>query len=142
MMEWTEAEKKTKTKEVIKKDTLDKGIENDTINIEIKKDTIDKKKETEKTFKAGIEKNQDLAKNLKGHLMLVHGDIDNNVHPGNTLRVADALVKANKRFDFMMLPGQRHGFGNATAYFDRIMWYYFAEHLLGDYRTNVELTDF
>ena len=137
-----EAEKKIKTKEVIKKDTLYKEIKNDTLNKEIKKDTIDKKKETEKAFKAGIEKNQDLVKNLKGHLLLVHGDIDNNVHPGNTLRVADALVKANKRFDFMMLPGQRHGFGNATAYFDRMMWYYFAEHLLDDYRTNVELTDF
>jgi dipeptidyl aminopeptidase/acylaminoacyl peptidase len=73
---------------------------------------------------------------------MVSGDIDNNVHPGNTLRVVDALVKANKRFDFMMLPGQRHGYGNETAYFDRMMWYYFAEHLLGDYRTNVGLTDF
>jgi dipeptidyl aminopeptidase/acylaminoacyl peptidase len=119
-----ETEKKVKTKE------------------EVKKDTIDKKKDVEKTFKAEVEKNQDLAKNLKGHLLLVHGDIDNNVHPGNTLRVVDALIKQNKRFDFMMLPGQRHGFGNETAYFDRMMWYYFAEHLLGDYRNNVELTDF
>jgi dipeptidyl aminopeptidase/acylaminoacyl peptidase len=101
-----------------------------------------RKQETKVTFKGEVEKNQDLAKNLKGHLLLVHGDIDNNVHPGNTLRVADQLIKANKRFDFMMLPGQRHAFGNATAYFDRMMWYYFAEHLLGDYRTNVELTDF
>jgi len=106
-----------------------------------KKDTLDNK-ETVTTFKAGIDKNQDLARNLKGHLLLVTGDIDNNVHPGNTLRVADALIKANKRFDFMVLPGQRHAFGNATAYFDRLMWYYFAEHLLGDYRTNVDLTDF
>ena len=106
-----------------------------------KKDTLDNK-ETVTTFKAGIDKNQDLARNLKGYLLLVTGDIDNNVHPGNTLRVADALIKANKRFDFMVLPGQRHAFGNATAYFDRLMWYYFAEHLLGDYRTNVDLTDF
>jgi predicted peptidase len=142
-----EVEKKVKIKETVKKDTLEKGIKKDTINVdkinrEIVKDTVDKKEETEKSFKAEIEKNQDLAKNLKGHLLLVHGDIDDNVHPGNTLRVVDALVKANKRFDFMMLPGQRHSFGNATAYFDRMMWYYFAEHLLGDYRTNVELTDF
>jgi len=128
----SEAEKKVKIKEEVKKDTLGKEI----------KDTLGIKKEVEKEFKAEVEKNQDLAKNLKGYLLLVHGDIDNNVHPGNTLRVVDALVKANKRFDFMMLPGQRHGFGNSTAYFDRMMWYYFAEHLLGDYRTNVELTDF
>jgi dipeptidyl-peptidase-4 len=140
----TEVEKKVKTKVEVKKDSLNKETKKDTLNKEVKKDTvmIDKKKDAEKTFKAEIAKNQDLVKNLKGYLLLVHGDIDNNVHPGNTLRVVDALVKANKRFDFMMLPGQRHGFGNATAYFDRMMWYYFAEHLLGDYRTNVELTDF
>jgi dipeptidyl aminopeptidase/acylaminoacyl peptidase len=106
------------------------------------KDSTNKKKDIEITFKGTVEKNQDLAKNLKGHLMLVTGDIDNNVHPGNTLRVVDALIKANKRFDFMILPGQRHGYGNQVPYFDRLMWYYFAEHLLGDYRTNVELLDF
>ncbi|MBN2665783.1 MAG: DPP IV N-terminal domain-containing protein [Bacteroidales bacterium] len=138
-----EVEKKVKVKTDVKKDTLDLKVKMDTTIV--KQDTTIVKKETEKAekaFRAGINKNQDLAKNLKGHLLLVHGDIDNNVHPGNTLRVADALIKANKRFDFMMLPGQRHGFGNATAYFDRMMWYYFAEHLLEDYRTNVDLTDF
>jgi dipeptidyl-peptidase 4 len=118
----TEIEKKVKTKGEVKDST--------------------KKQEVQVTFKGEVEKNQDLAKNLKGYLLLVHGDIDNNVHPGNTLRVVDQLIKANKRFDFMMLPGQRHPFGNATAYFDRMMWYYFAEHLLDDYRTNVELLDF
>jgi dipeptidyl aminopeptidase/acylaminoacyl peptidase len=106
------------------------------------KDSLDKRKAIEKSFRGEVEKNQDLAENLKGHLFLVTGDIDNNVHPGNTLRIVDALIKANKRFDFMMLPGQRHGYATETAYFDRLMWYYFAEHLLGDYRTNVELTDF
>jgi dipeptidyl aminopeptidase/acylaminoacyl peptidase len=106
------------------------------------KDSLDKKKEVEISYKGVVEKNQDIAKNLKGYLLLVTGDIDNNVHPGNTLRVADALIKANKRFDFMMLPGQRHAYGNDVPYFDRLMWYYFAEHLLGDYRTNVDLLDF
>jgi len=106
------------------------------------KDSLNKKKEVEINFKGVVEKNQDIAKNLKGYLLLVTGDIDNNVHPGNTLRVVDALIKANKRFDFMMLPGQRHAYGNDIPYFDRLMWYYFAEHLLGDYRTNVDLLDF
>ena len=106
------------------------------------KDSLNKKKEMEISFKATVEKNQDLAKNLKGYLLLVTGDVDDNVHPGNTLRVVDALIKANKRFDFMMLPGQKHAYGNDTPYFDRLMWYYFAEHLLGDYRTNVDLLDF
>jgi dipeptidyl-peptidase 4 len=106
------------------------------------KDSINKKKEVEVIFKGTVEKNQDIAKNLKGYLLLVTGDIDNNVHPGNTLRVVDALIKANKRFDFMMLPGQRHAYGNDVPYFDRLMWYYFAEHLLDDYRSNVDLLNF
>jgi dipeptidyl aminopeptidase/acylaminoacyl peptidase len=106
------------------------------------KDSLNIKKEEEISFKGIVEKNQDLAKNLKGHLLLVTGDIDNNVHPGNTLRVVDALIAANKRFDFMMLPGQRHAYGNEIPYFDRLMWYYFAEYLLGDYRTNVDLLEF
>lgn len=94
------------------------------------------------SFKAEIKKNQDLAGKLKGHLLLVHGDIDNNVHPGNTIRVADALIKANKRFDMMLMPGQRHSFGNYAVYFERMMWYYFAEHLLDDYRSNADLYDY
>jgi dipeptidyl-peptidase-4 len=117
--------------EVVKKVKSKDGVKDSTM-----------KEEEQITFKSEVEKNQDLAKNLKGYLLLVHGDIDDNVHPGNTLRVVDQLIKANKRFDFMMLPGQRHGFGDATAYFDRMMWYYFADHLMGDYRTNVDLLDF
>ena len=103
---------------------------------------LNKKEESNITFNGEVKKNQDIAKNLKGYLLLVTGDMDNNVHPGNTLRVVDALIKANKRFDLMMLPGERHAYGNDTPYFDRIMWYYFAEHLLEDYRTNVDLLDF
>lgn len=89
---------------------------------------------TEIYFESEIPANPDLADNLEGHLLLVHGTIDSNVHPANTLRLVDALIKAGKRFDFMMLPGQRHGFGDMTPYFERMMWHYFAEHLLGDYR--------
>jgi len=102
-------------------------------------DSVKQEKETITKFEAKIPRNQDLAKNLKGHLLLVHGDIDNNVHPGNSIRVADQLIAAGKRFDFMVMPGQRHGFGNYSRYFERMMWYYFAEHLLGDYRNNVEI---
>jgi dipeptidyl aminopeptidase/acylaminoacyl peptidase len=95
--------------------------------------------ETEEiTFDGTVETNASLAKNLKGKLLLVHGGIDNNVHPANTYRIADALIKAGKRFDMMVLPAQRHGFGNDSPYFERMMWYYFSEHLLGDYRNNVE----
>jgi dipeptidyl aminopeptidase/acylaminoacyl peptidase len=106
-----------------------------------KKDSLTIKKEVEMSFKSKIETNQELANNLKGHLLLIHGDMDNNVHPGNTLRVVDALIKANKRFDLMIVPGQSHTYGSATPYLDRMMWYYFAEHLLGDYRTNVDIKE-
>ena len=67
-------------------------------------------KDDEVTFEYEIERNSDLARNLKGHLLLTTGDIDNNVHPANTFRMADALIKANKRFDFFVFPGQRHGY--------------------------------
>ncbi len=104
---------------------------------ELNEDSVEVEKE-EITFDAPIESNAELAGNLQGHLLLVHGDMDSNVHPANTIRVADALIKAGKRFDMMILPGRRHGFGPYQPYFNRMMWYYFAEHLLDDYRTNVD----
>ncbi|MDF2157178.1 DPP IV N-terminal domain-containing protein [Algoriphagus sp. CAU 1675] len=84
------------------------------------------------TFVYQIEKNPDLAKNLKGHLMLSTGDVDNNVHPAGTIRMANALIKAGKRFEFVILPGQRHGYGDMTEYFFWKMGDYFVRHLLGD----------
>ncbi|MBR5176375.1 MAG: DPP IV N-terminal domain-containing protein [Bacteroidales bacterium] len=84
------------------------------------------------TFVYHIDTNQELAKNLKGHLMLVHGDVDNNVHPANTIRVVNALIKANKRFDMLILPGQRHGFGDMNEYFFWRMADYYSEWLIGD----------
>jgi len=94
------------------------------------------------TFEYDIEKNSDLAANLKGHLMLTTGDIDNNVHPAGTLRVAEALIRANKRFDFFIFPGQRHGYRGAAGNY----WYwlraeYFAKHLLGDERLAPDITE-
>lgn len=103
------------------------------------KEVKDKKGEIK--FEYDIDKNSELAKNLKGKLLLVTGDIDNNVHPGNTIRMANALIKANKRFDFMIMPGQRHGFGDMTEYFFWLMGDYFSKHLLGDYSTNVDITE-
>ena len=93
----------------------------------------------ELTWNAKIKTNQSLANNLKGHLLLTHGNIDNNVHPTNSLRLADELIKAGKRFDMMIFPGKRHGYGSFRSYYEKMMWYYFAEHLLGDYRNNVDI---
>jgi dipeptidyl aminopeptidase/acylaminoacyl peptidase len=92
-------------------------------------------------FEYSIEKNSELAKNLKGHLMLVTGDMDNNVHPANTIRMANALIKANKRFDFVLMPGQRHGYGDMGDYFFWIRADYFCKHLIGDYATSIDLVE-
>ncbi|MFN2437817.1 MAG: alpha/beta hydrolase family protein, partial [Chitinophagaceae bacterium] len=54
----------------------------------------------------------------------------------NTIRLANALIKANKRFDMVLLPGQRHGFGDMTEYFFWRMADYFSNHLLGDYSSS------
>lgn len=86
------------------------------------------------TFVYKIDTNQELAKNLKGHLLLVHGDVDDNVHPANTIRVVNALIRANKRFDFLYLPGQRHGFGDMNEYFFWRMADYYTRYLMGDTR--------
>jgi dipeptidyl-peptidase 4 len=75
--------------------------------------------------------NQNIAKNLKGHLLLAHGTMDDNVPPYNTLLVVDALIKANKDFDLLLLPNQRHGYGTAGNYMTRRRWDYFVRYLLG-----------
>ena len=74
--------------------------------------------------------NQLFAKNLKGHLLLAHGTMDNNVPPYNTLLVVNELIKANKDFDLLLLPNRTHGFGN-EPYMVRRRWDYFVRYLLG-----------
>ncbi len=96
---------------------------------------------TETKFEIRVPTNVELAANLKGHLMLAHGDMDNNVHPANTIRLADALIKANKRFDLVILPGQRHGFGPYQAYFQHRMWDFFVEHLMGVHQTSADILE-
>ena len=101
------------------------------------KEQISEKGDT--TFVYKIATNPQIAKNLKGHLLLIHGDIDNNVHPGNTMRVVDALIRAGKRFDMLMLPQQRHGFGDMNEYFYWRLVDYFSEHLKGQKETFVDI---
>jgi len=92
-------------------------------------------------FEYDIEKNSELAKNLKGHLLLTTGDIDNNVHPGCTISMANALIRANKRFDFFVFPGQRHGYGNMNDYFFWLRSDYFCRYLIGDYSQSVDVVE-
>ena len=97
--------------------------------------------EGEVTFEYDIDRNSDLASNLKGHLLLTTGDEDNNVNPAGTLRMADALIKANKRFDFFVFPGQRHGYGSMSDYWFWLRAEYFADHLLGSGRWSADITE-
>ena len=104
-------------------------------------ETINKKQNgvTDTVFMYSIEKNQEIAHNLKGRLLLVHGDVDDNVHLANTMLVVKALINADKRFDMMILPGQTHSFGNMTDYFFWMMADYFSEHLIGDSEKTVDI---
>ncbi len=101
------------------------------------KETVSEKGDTTFVYKIGT--NPEIAKNLKGHLLLVHGDIDDNVHPGNTTRVVNALIRAGKRFDMLMLPQQRHSFGDMNEYFYWRMVDYFSEHLKGQSEKSVDI---
>ncbi len=75
--------------------------------------------------------NQMHAANLRGKLLLAHGGMDDNVPPYNTYLVVDALIKANKDFDLLILPNARHGYGRDGLYMMRRRWDYFVRNLLG-----------
>lgn len=77
------------------------------------------------------EANQNFAKNLKGHLLLAHGSMDNNVPPVETMLVVDALIKANKEFDMVIIPNVPHGYGAASDWMMRKRWDYFVRWLAG-----------
>jgi len=76
--------------------------------------------------------NAAFAKNLKGHLLLAHGTMDDNVPPNNTLLVVEALIKANKDFDLLIIPNVPHGYMYATQYMTRRRWDYFVQYLAGN----------
>ncbi len=72
-----------------------------------------------------------LAGRLSGKLLLVHALMDENVHFQHTTRLIDAFIAADKDFDLLVLPGQRHGFRGRKArrYVYRRAAEYFATHL-------------
>jgi dipeptidyl-peptidase-4 len=74
---------------------------------------------------------KDAAK-LKGKLLLAHGTMDDNVPMNNTLLMVEALIKANKDFDLLLIPNVAHGYGAATQYMTRRRWDYFVKNLAGD----------
>lgn len=73
--------------------------------------------------------NRSYAANLRGKLLLMHGDMDDNVHPAMTVQLIDELIKANKSFDLILAPNRPHSF--TEPYFIRRRWDYFVQHLLG-----------
>lgn len=75
--------------------------------------------------------NTTLAANLKGKLLLIHGELDDNAHPYMTMRLADALIKADKDFDLIMIPGAEHSLYGWLHYSLRRTWDYFVRHLHG-----------
>ncbi|MFO0811216.1 MAG: DPP IV N-terminal domain-containing protein [Gemmataceae bacterium] len=150
----TEADDKSKTEDGAEDDDTkkddtkkDEAKKDDTKKDDAKKDDAkkdDAKKDDAKPatkFEIRVPTNAELAANLKGHLLLVHGEMDNNVHPANTMRLVEALIRANKRFDMLILPGKRHAFGDDQPYFTQRMWDFFAEHLLGQRPTSADILD-
>lgn len=73
--------------------------------------------------------NQPLAAALKGHLFLMYGDMDDNVSPSLTLKLSDALIKANREFDLLVIPNGNH-LAWKSPYFIRRKWDYFVRYLL------------
>ncbi len=89
----------------------------------LKRDTV------RKTDNFETSANKTMAKNLQGHLLLMHGDMDDNVHPANTVQMIDELEKANKSFDLVWAPNRNHGLNE--PYFIRRRWDYFVTWLMG-----------
>jgi len=88
-----------------------------------------------------IDKNSEIARNLKNHLMLTTGDMDENVSMVNTMRLADALIKGNKRFEMMLYPGMRHGYMPISTY---VIWErgeFFAKWLLGSQPAGADIEE-
>ena len=88
-------------------------------------------KDKDGTSNYDAQANQNRAANLKGHLLLAHGLMDDNVPPSNTLLVVDALVKANKDFDLVVFPNAHHSYGVDAPYMMRRRWDYFVRWLQG-----------
>ncbi|MHA6630700.1 DPP IV N-terminal domain-containing protein [Pseudonocardia sichuanensis] len=75
--------------------------------------------------------NVELADRLAGRLLLVHGEMDDQVHPHHTLRLADRLVAAGKDFELLVVPGAEHTFLDCLAYVRTRCWDFLVRELMG-----------
>lgn len=86
--------------------------------------------------------NYPLAAQIKGRLLLVAGDADDDCHPLHTILMAGVLAKANRHFDMLILPDLDHSTIASNGYVTKRTWDYFVEHLLGaEPPTNVRIPD-
>ena len=69
------------------------------------------------------------ADKLQGPLLLIHGELDDNVHPAATMRLVDALIKADKDFDFLIFPNKHHLL-SVDKYYQKKIFKFFAKHML------------
>ncbi|MFI6503871.1 DPP IV N-terminal domain-containing protein [Nonomuraea typhae] len=76
--------------------------------------------------------NQTYADKLEGKLLLVHGELDDNVTPHLTMRLVDRLIAANKDFDLLIVPGAEHLSLGYEYYVVRRRWDYLVRHLMGE----------
>jgi dipeptidyl aminopeptidase/acylaminoacyl peptidase len=83
--------------------------------------------------------NMELVSELQGQLLIMQGECDPNVHPAHAARLVDALMAAGKRFDYLLIPGKDHGWSRHPNYELFMTWSYFARHLMGDERGDVNL---
>lgn len=86
-----------------------------------------------------IPTNMELASRLKGRLLLMTGEVDENVPVTSTYRMADALMKAGKRFDMFVLPEQGHGL--VGDYYQNLIRYYFLDHLVSPEKTDIDIVN-
>ena len=101
----------------------------------------EKQKDGTEKFVYEIDKNSEIAKNLIGHLMLTTGDMDDNVSMVNTMRLANALIKANKRFEMLVFPGMRHSYMPIQNYVILARGDFFSRWLLGSSDTGADIIE-
>jgi dipeptidyl-peptidase 4 len=101
----------------------------------------EKQKDGTEKFVYEIDKNSEIAKNLTGHLMLTTGDMDDNVSMVNTMRLANALMKANKRFEMLVFPGVRHSYMPIQNYVILSRGDFFSKWLLGSSDTGADIIE-
>ncbi|MFD9410708.1 DPP IV N-terminal domain-containing protein [Streptomyces sp. NPDC059989] len=75
--------------------------------------------------------NVDRAHRLAGKLLLIHGEMDDQVHPDHTLRLADRLIAAGKDFELLIVPGAEHTFIDCLAYVRTRCWDFLVRELMG-----------